>query len=46
MLTVIYGAETWCLNAREKWRLNVMEMNCLSRTCGVTVMDRTRRKWV
>ena len=27
--TVVYGAETWCLNAREKRRLNVIEMKCL-----------------
>ena len=35
---MVYGAETWCLNAREKRRLNVVEM----KMCGVTVMDRVR----
>ena len=39
MPTVVCGAETWCLNAREKRRLNVMEMKCLKRMSGVTVMD-------
>ena len=38
--TVVYGAETWCMNAREKKCLNVMEMKCLRRMCGVSVMDR------
>ena len=37
--TVVYGAETWCLNAREKRRLNVMEMKCSRKMCGVTVME-------
>ena len=40
--TVVDGAETWCLNAREKKRLKVMEMKCLRNMCGVTVMDRIR----
>ena len=42
MPTVVYGAETCCLNAREKRRLNVMEMKCLRRMRGVTVMNRIR----
>ena len=32
---VVYWVETWRLNAREKRRLNVMEMKCLRRMCGV-----------
>ena len=44
MPTVVYGAETCCLNAREKRRLNVMKIQCLRRMCGVTVMDRIRNE--
>ena len=40
--TVICGAETCCLNARENRRLILMEMKCLRKMCGVTVMDRIR----
>ena len=40
--TMVYGAETWCLNAREKRRLNVLEIKCLRKMCGVTVMGRIR----
>ena len=32
--TVVHGAETWCLNAWEKRRLNVIVMKCLRRMCG------------
>ena len=42
--TVLYGAETWGLNVREKRRLDVMEMKCLRSMCGVTVRDRIRNE--
>ena len=42
--TVLYWTETWGLNAREKRRLNVMEMKCLRSICGVTVRDRIRNE--
>ena len=42
--TVIYGAEAWWLKEREKRRLNVFEMKCLRKMCGVTVMDRIRNE--
>ena len=42
--TVLYGAETWGLNVREKRRLNVMEMKCLRSICGVTIRDRIRNE--
>ena len=35
-------AEAWCLKEGEKKRLNVFEMKCLRKMCGVTVMDRIR----
>ena len=35
-------AEAWCLKEGEKKRLNVFEMKCLRKICGVTVMDRIR----
>ena len=42
--TVLYGAETWGLNVREKRRLDVMEMKCLRSMCGVTIRDRIRNE--
>ena len=38
--TVVYGAEAWYLKEREKRRLNVFEMKCLRKMCGVTIRDR------
>ena len=40
--TVIFGAEAWWLREGVKKRLNVFEMKCLRKICGVTVMDRIR----
>ena len=40
--TVIYGAEAWWLKEGEKKRLNMLEMKCLRKICGVTVIDRIR----
>ncbi len=33
--TVLYGAETWNMGAKERGRLNVMEVRCLRSMCGV-----------
>ena len=41
---MLYGAEMWGLNVREKRRLNVMEIKCLQSICGVTVRDRIRNE--
>ena len=38
--TVLYGAETWGFNLREKGGLSVMEMKCIGRVCDVTIRDR------
>ena len=40
--TATYGARAWWLNEGEKKRLNVFEMKCLRKICGVTIMDRIR----
>ena len=40
--TVLYGCETWSLNAREQKRVEVMEMKALRAVCGVTWRDRVR----
>ena len=37
-------SETWGLNAREKRRLNVMEIKCLRSICGVIVKNRIRNE--
>ena len=35
--TVAYRAETLCLNVKKRRRLNVMQMNCLRKMCGVNI---------
>ena len=44
--TVLYGCETWMLNARERQRVNVMEMKCLRSICNVRRIDRVRNEIV
>ena len=44
MPTVLYGAETWALNAREKRILNVMEMKCLQTNCDMTEIGSEMKK--
>ena len=44
--TVLYGCETWCLNARERKKVDVMEMKCLRSICGVRLVDRVRNERV
>src|SRR5215469_3312559 len=39
---VIYGSESWCLNARERSDLEVFEMKGLRSMCGITIRDRIR----
>lgn len=38
--TVLYGCESWALNAEERKRIEVMEMRCLRTICGVRWFDR------
>ena len=45
MLTALCGDETWRMAAAEKI-LNLMEMRCLLRMCGVTCIDRKRNEEV
>ena len=35
--TVAYRAKTLCLNVKKRRRLNVMQMNCLRKMCGVNI---------
>ena len=44
MLTVLYGADTRCLDVREKRRLNVIEMKCLRSIYGMTVRNRIKNE--
>ena len=44
--TALYGAETWNMGARDRRRLNVMEMRCLRSMCGVTRRNRVRNEEV
>ena len=39
---VLYGSETWSLNAKERNDLEVFEMKCLRSMCGVSIRDRIR----
>ena len=42
--TALYGAETWNTGARDRRKLNVVEMRCLRSMCGVTRRDRIRNE--
>jgi len=44
--TVLYGAETWCLSAAERKKVDVFEMKCLRSMLGVTRRDRVRNEMV
>src|SRR5215469_9483305 len=39
---VMYGSESWCLNAKERSDLEVFEMNGLRSMCEVSIRDRVR----
>src|SRR5215469_15871318 len=39
---VLYGSETWSLNARERNDLEVFEMKCLRSMCGLSIRDSVR----
>ena len=39
---VMYGNETWSLNAKERNDLEVFEMKSLRSMCGVSIRDRVR----
>jgi len=41
---VLYGSEVWCMSASERKKLEVFEMKCLRRICGVNRMDRVRNE--
>ena len=44
--TVLYGAETWGLNKKERKSLDVLEMRCLRSINGTTIRDRVRNEEV
>jgi len=44
MAKVLYGSEVWCMSVNEKKKLEVFEMKCLRRICGVNRMDRIRNE--
>ena len=39
---VMYGSETWSLNAKDRNNLEVSEMKGLRSMCGVSIRDRVR----
>src|SRR5215469_12530642 len=39
---VMYGSDTWSLNAKERNDLEVFEMKGLRSICGVSIRDRVR----
>ena len=44
--TVMYGCEAWALNAKERKKLEVLEMKCLRTIAGVRWFDRIRNERV
>ena len=42
--TVLYGSEAWTWSKNVGKRLNVLEMSCLRKMCGVTLRDRIRNE--
>ena len=43
---VLYGSECWVLKARERKRVDVLEMKCLRTISGVRWFDRVRNERV
>src|SRR5215469_18749057 len=43
---VMYGCETWVLNADDIHRLRVFEIKRLRSMCGVSLRDRVRNDWI
>jgi len=41
---VLYGSEVWCMSVSDRKKLEVFEMKCLRRICGVNRMDRVRNE--
>src|SRR5215469_4396078 len=41
---VMYGSESWCLNAKERSDMKVFEMKGLRSMCGITIWDRIRNE--
>ena len=44
--TAFYGAEACIMRSSERWKVNVLEMNCLRSLVGVSRMDRVRNEEV
>ena len=44
--TVMYGSEFWGMKERERQKLNVFEMRCLSSMCWVSRLDRLKNEEV
>ena len=44
--TALYGAEAWGMRSAERWKVNVLEMECLRSLVGVSRMDRVRNEEV
>lgn len=42
--TMMYGSECWTSNNKEEVKMKVAKMRILRRTCGVTGLDRIRKK--
>ena len=43
-LLVLYGSETWVMNARVKRRRKVFDMKCLRRALRMSIMDEIRNR--
>ena len=44
--TLLYGSESWTMNAHQEKRLNVFHMRCLRRILGITWQDKVANKLV
>ena len=42
--SLVYGSESWSLSARDRSRLEVVEMKCLRSICGLRRVDRVRNE--
>ena len=42
--SLVYGSESWSLSARDRSRLEVVEMKCLTSICGLRRVDRVRNE--
>ena len=44
--TLLYGSESWTMQAHQEKRLNLFHMHCLRRILGITCQDRVTNKVV